>query len=239
MPSFKMSVENQLRLRLKTTWGGRREGAGRPPVARRRGVAHRARPEHKARFPVHMTLRARRGLPSLRGERLFRGLRNAIAAASRGTFRILHFSVQSDHLHLLVEAADARTLSSGAQGLAVRGARAINKLIGRRGAVWGDRYHARALTSPREVRNGLVYVMMNVKKHRPSWRGLDPRSSAAWFDGFRDGAGRSEPGEPPVRPARTWLAARGWRFHGLISVRETPKVLPTRGRGTGGAEITW
>jgi putative transposase len=183
---------------------------------------------------VHVTLRARRGLPSLRRERLFGGIRTAIAAASRGSFRILHFSVQSDHVHLLVEAADARTLSSGAQGLAIRGARAINKLIGRRGAVWADRYHARALSSPREVRHGLVYVLMNVKKHRPGWRGLDPRSSAAWFDGFRDGQVTPEPSPPPVRPARTWLAARGWRFHGLISVSETPAPSPLVGAGTAG-----
>jgi putative transposase len=223
MPSFKIMLpQDQLRLRLKTTWGGRREGAGRPRLARRRAVAHRARPEHKARFPVHVTLRATRGLPSLRGERLFGGMQVAIGAASRGDFRILHFSVQSDHLHLLVEAADARSLSSGVQGLAIRGARAINKLIGRRGAVWSDRYHARPLSSPREVRHGLVYVLMNFRKHRPGdRRTFDPCSSAAWFDGFvREGPTLKAP--PPVACARTWLGSVGWRRHGLIRPWERP-----------------
>jgi hypothetical protein len=94
---------------------------------------------------------------------------------SRDTFRILHISVQSDHLHMMVEAMDAGSLSAGARGLSIRMARAINKTLGRCGRVWGDRYHARALKMPREVRNGLVYVMMNVKKHhRGRWRGLDP-----------------------------------------------------------------
>jgi putative transposase len=223
MPLFEiMPTQAQLHLRLKTTWGGRREGAGRPRLARRRAVAHRARPEHKARFPVHVTLRARRGLPSLRGERLFGGIQMAIAAASRGTFRILQFSVQSDHLHLLVEAADARTLSSGAQGLAIRGARAINKLIGRQGAVWGDRYHARPLTSPREVRHGLVYVLMNFRKHRPGDRKrFDPCSSAAWFDGF-DQVGPTPRAPRPVACPRTWLGSVGWRRHGLIRPWERP-----------------
>jgi putative transposase len=120
---------------------------------------------------VHLTLRARRGLPSFRSERLFAVIREAIGAASGASFRVVHFSVQSDHLHLMVEAADAPCLSSGTQGLAVRTARAINRVVGRRGAVWGDRYHARPLSSAREVRHGLVYVIMNVKKHRPGWRG--------------------------------------------------------------------
>jgi REP element-mobilizing transposase RayT len=238
MPSAtrtKPPTADQLPLRLKTTWGGKRDGAGRPRLARLRSVAHRARPEHKPRFPVHVTLRGRRGLPSFRSERLFEGIRKAIAAASRGSFQVVHFSVQSDHLHLLVEAEDTVTLSSGAQGLAVRAARAINKVIGRQGAVWGDRYHARALSTPREVRHGLVYVLMNVKKHRPGWQGLDPRSSAAWFDGFHDSQLAPDPHPPPVKPARTWLATRGWRFHGLISVRETPRVSPPAVRRVGRA----
>ena len=148
-------------------WGGSRKGAGRPPMAgRRRSVAHRARAGHRAAFPVHVTLRARAGLPSLRGEGVFGAVREAIRAASSEAFRVVHFSVQGDHVHLIVE-AEAAGLGPGAQGLAIRLARAINRALGRRGAVWGDRYHARALRTPREVRHGLVYVLMNFRKHRP------------------------------------------------------------------------
>jgi len=67
--------------------------------------------------------------------------------------------VQDDHLHLIVEADDTQVLARGLRGLAIRVARAVNRALNRRGAVWGDRYHARALTSPRAVRNALVYVM--------------------------------------------------------------------------------
>jgi putative transposase len=217
-------MDRQLGLRLRTTWGGRREGAGRPrlPASRRRSVPHERRAEHKPRFPVHLTMRAVRGLPSFRSDRLFPCLRAAIAAASRQRFRIVHFSVQGDHLHLIVEAEDRPALSSGAQGLAIRCARAVNKHLGRRGRVWADRFHTRALRTPREVRHGLVYVLFNVKKHRPGWRGLDPRSSARWFDGFRERA--ATPALPaPVRPPRTWLATQGWRLHGLLSPTETPR----------------
>jgi putative transposase len=186
-------------------------------------VPHRRRPEHKEYQPVHLTLRAVKGLPSFRAKRVYTVLQQAIAAASREDFRIVEFSVQGNHLHLMVEAKDTRALARGAKGLAIRAARAVNKRLGRKGRVWGDRYHTHALTTPREVRHALVYVIFNIKKHNPNWRGLDPCSSASWFDGFR-GASRAPSRDPsPVHPARTWLATAGWRRHGLISITESPK----------------
>ncbi len=213
----------QLVLSRTAGWGGRRAGAGRPVVAgRRRSVAHRARAPHAAAAPVHVTLRARGGLPSLRAAGVFPVVREALRAASSAVFRVIHFSVQGDHLHLMVEANDSRALARGASGLAIRTARAINRVLGRRGAVWGDRYHARALKTPREVRNGLVYVLMNFRKHRP-WdrRALDPCSSASWFEGLEPRPLRAT-GDPPVCTPRTWLAAVGWRRYGLINTSDRP-----------------
>jgi hypothetical protein len=132
--------------------------------------------------------------------------------------------VQRDHLHLIVEADDAQKLSSGARGLAIRATRALNARLRLRGRFWGDRYHGHALRTPREVRNALVYVLMNVKKHTLGWRGLDPCSSARWFDGFR-GTHVPDARPPPTVPATTWLATAGWRRHGLISVTESPAVV--------------
>jgi putative transposase len=186
-------------------------------------VAHRGRGEHKAAHPVHLTLRARRAVPALRSERSFPAVRDALRKASRPEFRVVQFSVQDDHLHLIVEAQDAATLSAGARGLSIRLARAINKAHRRRGAVWGDRYHTRALETPRETRHALVYVLMNFKKHHPHDRPpVDPYSSAPWFDGFRRPLPSPEEPSPTWRP-RTWLAARGWRRHGLIHGSERPK----------------
>jgi len=101
-------------------------------------------------------------------------------------------------------------------------ARAVNRANRRSGAVWGERYHGRAPRTPREVRNGLVYVLLNFRKHLRAPRGIDPRSSGAWFDGWADEV--PPHGAPcPVVPARTWLASVGWRrAGGRISARETP-----------------
>ena len=148
--------------------------------------------------------------------------------ASRAEFRVVHFSVQRDHLHLVVEAQDATALSSGARGLSIRIARALNRVLDRRGPVWGDRYHAHALKTPKETRNAVVYVLMNFKKHRPyDQRPVDPCSSAPWFDGFRTALPLPREVAPTWKP-RTWLASVGWRRHGLIHMGEAPRPSERR-----------
>jgi REP element-mobilizing transposase RayT len=159
----------------------------------------------------------------------FGAVRAAIAEASRDDFRVVHFSVQADHVHLIVEASDGRALSRGAQGLAIRLARGVNRAVGRTGALWGDRWNGRALRTPCEVRNALVYVLANAKKHYEDVEALDGCSSAVWFDGWADArAGLLEAlrarAAAPVRAPRTWLAGVGWRRHGLVSVREAPRA---------------
>lgn len=152
----------QLSLPTPPTWGGRRAGAGRKPApGRRPGVPHRRRPEHTPAHPVHVTLRAVDALRCLRSDRVFPAVRRALTASSRTRFRVLQFTVQTDHVHLIVEADDRKAFSGGVRGLTIRLARAINRALRRRGRVWGDRFHARALSTPRAVRHALVYVLMN------------------------------------------------------------------------------
>ena|SRR5947209_7158315 len=212
----------QLCLPVPPTWGGRRPGAGRKRTpGRRPSVPHRTRPPHKAAHPVHVTLRTTAAVRCLRAPRVFPAVRRALAEASHEGFRIIEFSAQDDHLRLLVEAEDRSCLSRGLSGLAIRLARAVNRALGRRGAVWADRYHARAVTTPRAVRHAIVYVLANRKKHAPGERGLDGCSSARWFTGWRD-APPPPTERSPVARARTWLAAVGWRRHGLVGTDERP-----------------
>src|SRR6266542_2381418 len=184
------------------------------------GVPHRARPEHKIRNPVHVTLRGARGLPSLREQVISFEMRRSLAQTARSWFRVVHFSVQANHVHLLVEADDKASLSRGVMGVAIRMARAINRVLERRGNVWIERYHSRALTTPREVRNGIVYVLMNRQKHASKAMGLDPCSSASLFDGWKVPPSLAPPRESiegnPVERPTTWLLRSGWKRHGLI-----------------------
>ena len=123
--------------------------------------------------------------------------------------RIIHDSVQGNHLHLIVEAEDQAALSRGMQGLAIRLARRLNALARRHGPVFVDRYHSHPLKTPREVRNALVYVLANFRKHSQKTRapGVDPFSSGAWFEGWR----RWKPGSgvaPPFAEPAGWLHSR-------------------------------
>jgi hypothetical protein len=153
-----------------------------------------------------------------------------------GRFRILQFSVQWDHVHLVVEASDKRALSEGMRSIAIRVALAVNRLVGRRGPLWADRWHGRALTSPREVRNAFAYVLLNFRKHVRARlaSGVDAFSSSLRFDGWRRharGAELARAGPPfhramerhvVVSAPKTWLARTGWRRSGLIGVDEAP-----------------
>jgi len=207
------------------SWGGLRRRAGRPPMPGRRRVPHRARPPHQRHCPVHVTLRAAAGVPSLRGARVFGALRAALAASSAAGFRVLQFSAQQDHVHLVVEADAPARFVRGVQGLMIRVAKAVNRAGGRHGRVWGDRYHARRLASPREVRAGFVYVLQNFAKHIPGVHGTDPCSSSAWFDSWRTPPPPA-PGPAPVRAPHTWLARVGWLRHGRLRVDEAPRGAP-------------
>ncbi len=212
----------------------RTHGGPRPIPRRERSlrpkVPHRKRPAHAPYNPVHVTMRRAKGLPSLRVERLHDLLRQAIAHTRRDDFRIVHYSIQNDHLHMLVEADDALSLTNGMKSFAVRVAMRINRRImtRRSGKVWGDSYHRRELTTPSEVRNAIVYVLNNHMKHGEWQVGLvDPCSSAPWFDGWMH---RREP-VPPERfageRASTWLLDEGWSTVGLgfISVGEVPRAV--------------
>jgi REP element-mobilizing transposase RayT len=227
----------QLALPWPSTWGGARKGAGRKPGPRP-GTPHRARPVQRAAEPVHVTLRAR--LAPLRSQHVFPTVRLAFARAGRrdpDRFRVLHYSVQRDHVHLVVEARDKRALSSGVRSIAIRIARYVNDLLSRRGPFWATRWHGRALRTPREVRAALVYVLANFRKHahRRLPAGIDGFSSGAQFDGWRGyapHAGGAPPfacgpplagiDEPGIAVARTWLGRVGWRQHGLIGITEEP-----------------
>ncbi len=178
------------------THGGRRDGAGRPRGSR---VSHASRPRFLRATPVHVTLRMREHVWNLRSRRSFRRLQGCFEK-SRDRFgaRLIEFSVQGNHLHLILEADGNEALSRALQGLCIRIARALNKMMGRKGPVFGDHYHALLLTSPTRLANAIAYLLGNAAHHFGA-AGRDPYSSA----------------EPAAREVlstpRTWLLRSGWR----------------------------
>ena len=173
-------------------------------------MPHLRREELASRHPVHVTLRVARGCWNLRSHRALRVLEAAFhAGRERFGFRLVHYSVLGNHLHLITEAAGKESLTRGMKGLEVRVARALNQLMSRKGRVFGDRYHAHVLKTPREAARALRYVLMNFARHARAW---GEQVSATFIDPFSSVRYLAvDPGETaPVSDPRTWLLRLGW-----------------------------
>ena len=223
-PSRRSPKQGELQFR---SWGGPRPGAGRRPNGAKAGVPHSRRDKLSRHHPVHTTVRLTDGLPSLRRQETLAELRTAFRkGAERFGFRLLHYSVQSNHLHFIVEAKDRVALTRGMQGLLIRIARALNRLWQRRGKVFAERFHQRVLKSPTQLRNALVYVLNNYFHHgqRPR-RHLDRYASGPWFDGWKERFTVKGIDHVPRHLAapRTWLMQGGWRKRGRIRLDEAPR----------------
>jgi REP element-mobilizing transposase RayT len=194
-------MTKQLSLTKTAGWGGRRRGAGRKPNGAKAGVSHKTRPSLKGdEHPVHVTLRVREGVWNLRGSRAFQIVRNSFNRnRDRFGFRLNHFSVQGNHMHLVVEANDRRALARGMHALEIRMALALNRLMGKKGRVFADRYHSRILKTPTEVRNVLRYQLHNREQHTGvRSNAVDSRTSWGMDD-------------PPTVAPESWLLREGWR----------------------------
>lgn len=221
--------------RRPTGRGGCRPGAGRPRG--RKTCSHDARPRVTSRAPFHVTLRVVGELPSLRRSAPVTLIRDLIAHSHTDTFRIVDYCVLGNHLHLLVEADSSSDLSAAMRSFGARLARSINQHLRRSGPLLAERYHARRLRTPREVRNALRYLLLNARHHAAE-RGqrlargwIDPASSATWFDGWHAPEHLDRAAfwiaqllrlPRPTAPPRTWLRTTGWRKHGLLSIDDSP-----------------
>jgi putative transposase len=184
-----MSAQMNLPIQEPKTWGGRRKKAGRKPNGARALVSRKARPKLNGRWPVHVTMRVLPEIPSLR---VLNGWvkRALIAGSQKDGFRLIHFAILSNHLHLIAEADDRVSLSRGIQGIAIRISRAVNQALSRkRGKVFSDRFHEHVLRSLRETKAAVNYVIQNYRKHcakaghplAPHF--VDPHSSAIYLAG--------------------------------------------------------
>jgi REP element-mobilizing transposase RayT len=225
--------------------GGKRRGAGRKPSGRRARQGHDARPDFKPYHALHVVTRVVPAVGSLRQRTMYKALRDAsITAALRERFRIVHISLQRDHVHLLVEAQNKAALARGVQGFLISAARNIQTALGkaggrRRGKVFADRYHLEVITSPTQARNTISYVLSNWRHHKEDEHGLartwlvDPFSSGISFPDWTELADQPwmwpirETYDPlMVRRPQGWLLREGWKLAGPISARTVPGKRP-------------
>ena len=187
--------------------------------------------------PIHVGLRVRKDVGRLRRGPIYRALGAALRhTLAEAGFRVVHTSIQHNHLHFLVEADDKAAFGHGIRSLTITAALAINGVCGRRGRVFEYRYSAKPITNPRQARNALAYVLNNWRRHHEHLRSeaagrsrLDPYSTAIRFDGWKEApqlAVRDDYEPLPAAAAETWLLRVGWRRHGPISAYEVPGRVP-------------
>lgn len=231
------------------TWGGKRKGAGRKQVNERKSEPHRVRPEVQANQIVHVALRVAPELRRLRRRDAYKAIRKALLVVLvRTDFRIVHMSIQANHVHLLIEAENKRALARGMAAFQISAARRLNQAEcdsggrPRRGSAFPDRYHPEIVSAPTHARHTLSYVLNNWRRHKEdrapyarAWA-VDPYSSAASFTGWAETAQLTtreamlgprhslyDDLEPlPVCQPQTWLLREGWKLGGAISAFEVP-----------------
>ena len=230
---------------------------GRPIKGERAGSRHKKRTAFKASEPIHVVLRVEKALGRLRRRDIYHAVRGAtLVVASREDFRIVHISIQGTHIHLLVEAEGKKALGRGMQAFQISAAKRMNAVVKRvdpktqeskrrRGKVFSDRYHAEVISSRRQARHALAYVLNNWRKHREDRDlsfNVDPYSSGFTFRGWKVFADPSFTWAAPatyepmvVWEPKTWLLREGWLLYGRIDFREVPSSRsgsPKRRTGT-------
>jgi len=236
------------------TWGGKRKGAGRKQVNERKSQPHRIRREVGSNQCVLVTLRVAQPVRRMRRRDAYRAIRRAmLVVLARTDFRIVHLSIQANHVHLVVEAESRRALARGMQAFQISAARRLNQVDidgkgrTRSGSVFPDRYHSEVVTTPTHARHALSYVLNNWRKHKedrvPATKAwvLDPYSTARSFIGWIERVECVDRGDAerwlvralsplpddlealPSCTPQSWLLNEGWKLGGKVSVFEAPQ----------------
>lgn len=219
-----MKKPKQLEFKKIRGWGGRRNGAGRKNLSGT--VAHAAREKVDFRKPLHITIRLAEGLSGLRTKHMHEQFTVALLNAKAKGLRVLHYSIEGNHVHLLVECADNKALASGMNSFGTSFAKAVRKERGGKGKVFAGRYHLGVQKNPAQMKNTLAYVLLNQAKHENLIPYNDRFSSSQHFNEWKALLGRNigpilEDWRPNKNPLpdhlstpKSWLASKGWKIKG-------------------------
>jgi hypothetical protein len=152
-----MKKSTQLSLNIyKGKRGGRRPNAGRKRRLSR-GIAHEPREKVRTQIPLQVNFKYKLSVKNKEG---LKALHKAIRNARSHGLKIMHYSLQHNHVHLIIEATNNKLLTKGMRSLTITLAKAINK-----GRIQIQRYHLHVLKTIRERKNAVHYVLLNEKKH--------------------------------------------------------------------------
>lgn len=136
--------------------GGRRPGAGRPRK-HSTGVAHIKREKVTRHYPIHINFKYN---AQIRSDETMKVLRRSFQHAYMKGLNVTHFTLQSNHIHLIAETNHNKALNSGMRSITAT----LNHNF-KKGKIQTERYHLHVLKTPTEVRNAIQYVLNNDLKH--------------------------------------------------------------------------
>lgn len=200
-------------------WGGKRPRAGRPGKSGQ--VSHGKRPSLNGSTPVHVTWRLRADSLNLRCGEVSEVFKASALGAKKCGLRILHYSIQGNHLNIMAEASGNSDLYRGLRSFVVRFSKGVKRIVSVRGPLFAGRYHLHVLKTPTEVKRALAYILQNFSKHAKLIWHLDEFSSAPFFGqwsallGLNLGPLLKDKENFPDLPMhlsrpRSWLAREGW-----------------------------
>ncbi len=160
--------------------GGKRKGAGRKKIHPNL-LPHTKRPPISIHHPLHIVIKLKEGVATLRKKDCYKLFRDSVKEAAAYGINVVHFSVQSNHVHLLAESRSRSLLASGMKSLTIRLAKGINSIHGTIGKIFIDRFYLHVLKTPTEVKEALTYIFKNTAKAIKTKNLFDPFSSILIF----------------------------------------------------------
>jgi hypothetical protein len=151
------------------------KNAGRPAI-HDKGIRHTKREAILGPRPLHLTIKLIRA--DIQNKAILKALRHAIFRARLQGLRVIHYSLEHDHIHLYAESSDNKILGKAMKALGGSLVKRINKHFLSKGRCYKTRYHLRILRSATEVKNVINYILKNGIKHRRTKSVIDPYNSA-------------------------------------------------------------
>jgi REP element-mobilizing transposase RayT len=159
------------------------KGAGRKAI-HDKGIRHIEREVIKKDTVLHLTLKIEKNKANLKNKSILKALQQSIKKARLLGLKVIQYTLEYDHVHLLVESSDKISLGKGMQSLGISFSKKINKIKKQNGKVFKTRYHFRKLSTPREIKNVLNYILGNGVKHKESSSIVSPFNSLSVITAF-------------------------------------------------------
>ena len=146
------------------------------------GIRHTSRALISRPSALHLTIKLKKA--DIQNKVVLRILKHAIFRSRLQGLKVIHFSLEYDHVHLYVECGDNHVLGKSMKAFGVSFVKGINKYKKSLGSLYKYRYHLHIIKSAREAKNVINYILKNGIKHGRTLKVINPYNSALVLHDF-------------------------------------------------------